>query len=117
MDYKSLKELTDKFPNEISCVTAYNTKDIIDDLNWKTLKELDWGKTIQYDELKIKVIEVNYDGFRLPGERDRADGQMLEGRSYNGYILESNDKKICSQEIQRLPIHLFIIEMKISMLQ
>lgn len=94
MDYKSLKELTDKFPNEIDCVTAYNTKDIIDDLNWKNLNELDWGKTILFDELKIKAIEVNHDGFRLPGERDRADGHMLEGRSYNGYILESYDKKI-----------------------
>ncbi len=94
MDYKSLKELTEKFPNEISCVTAYNTKDIIDDFDWKTLRELDWGKTILFDELKIRAIEVNHDGFRLPGERDRADGHMLEGRSYNGYILESNDKKI-----------------------
>ena len=94
MDYKSLKELTDKFPDEINCITAYNTKDIIEDLKWKTLSELDWGKTIQFDDLEIKTIEVNHDGFRLPGERDRADGHMLDGRSYNGYILQSNDKKI-----------------------
>jgi len=94
MDYKSLKELTDKFPDEINCITAYNTKDIIDELNWKTLSELDWGRTIQFDDLNVKTIEVNHDGFRLPGERDRADGHMLDGRSYNGYILESNDKKI-----------------------
>jgi L-ascorbate metabolism protein UlaG (beta-lactamase superfamily) len=94
MDYKSLKELTDKFPNEINCVTAYNTKDIVDDLKWKTLSELDWGKTIQFEELKTKAIEVNHDGFRLPGERDRAEGDILNGRSYNGYILESNNKKI-----------------------
>jgi L-ascorbate metabolism protein UlaG (beta-lactamase superfamily) len=94
MDYKSLKELTNKFPDEINCVTAYNTKDIIDDLEWKTLRELDWGKAIQFDELKTKAIEVNHDGFRLPGERDRADGDIPNGRSYNGYILESNNKKI-----------------------
>lgn len=94
MDYKSLKELTNKFPNEINCITAYNTKDIIDDLNWKSLSELDWGNVINFDELKIKAIEVNHDGFRLPGERDRAAGHMLNGRSYNGYIMESYGKKI-----------------------
>ncbi len=94
MDYKSLSELTHKFPDKIDCVTAFNTKDIIDDLKWKNLIELDWGKTINFDALKIKATEVNHDGFRLPGERDRADGHMMDGRSYNGYILESNDKKI-----------------------
>jgi L-ascorbate metabolism protein UlaG (beta-lactamase superfamily) len=94
MDYKSLKELTDKFPGDINCVTAFNTKDIINDLKWKTLRELDWDKTINFDELKLKAIEVNHDGFRLPGERDRAEGYVLDGRSYNGYILESNGKKV-----------------------
>jgi L-ascorbate metabolism protein UlaG (beta-lactamase superfamily) len=94
MDYKSLKELTKKFPGDINCVTAFNTKDIIDDVKWKTLRELDWDKAINFDELKIKAIEVNHDGFRFPGERDRAEGHVLDGRSYNGYILESNGKKI-----------------------
>ena len=94
MDYKSLKELTKKYPGKVNCITAYNTKDIIEDLNWKTLTELDWGESLKLDELKITGIEVNHDGFRLPGELDRAKGHMLYGRSYNGYILESNGKKI-----------------------
>jgi len=94
MDYKSLKELTKKYPAKISCITAYNTKDIIEDLDWKALTELDWGESLKLDELKITGIEVNHDGFRLPGELDRAKGHMLYGRSYNGYILESNGKKI-----------------------
>ncbi len=94
MDYKSLKELTIKYPGKVNCITAYNTKDIIEDLNWKVLTELDWGESLNLDELKITGIEVNHDGFRLPGELDRAKGHMLYGRSYNGYILESNGKKI-----------------------
>jgi len=94
MDYKSLKELTIKYPGKVNCITAYNTKDIIEDLNWKVLTELDWGASLNLDELKITGIEVNHDGFRLPGELDRAKGHMLYGRSYNGYILESNGKKI-----------------------
>ena len=94
MDYKSLKELTKKYPGKVNCITAYNTKDIIEDLNWKVLTELDWGESLKLDELKITGIEVNHDGFRLPGELDRANGHMLYGRSYNGYILESNNKKI-----------------------
>ncbi len=94
MDYKSLKELTVKYPGNVDCITAYNTKDIIEDLHWKSLKELDWGESVYNEELKITGIEVNHDGFRLPGERDRADGYVLNGRSYNGYILEKYKKKI-----------------------
>jgi L-ascorbate metabolism protein UlaG (beta-lactamase superfamily) len=94
MDYNSLKELTKKFPAQLNCITAYNTKDVIEDLRWKTLIELDWGESFKFDELKIKGIEVNHDGFRLPGERDRAQGHWLNGRSYNGYILENSGKKI-----------------------
>ncbi len=94
MDYKSLKELTVKYPEKIDCITAYNTKDIIEDLHWKSLRELDWGESVYNDELKITGIEVNHDGFRLPGERDRADGHIINGRSYNGYILEKYNKKI-----------------------
>jgi len=94
MDYNSLKELTNKFPAKINCITAFNTKDVIEDLKWKTLKELDWGESLHLDDLRIKGIEVNHNGFRLPGERDRAQGHWLSGRSYNGYILERNGKKI-----------------------
>jgi len=94
MDYKSLKELTKKYPGKLNCITAYNTKDIIEDLNWKALTELDWGESLKIDELKITGIEVNHNGFRLPGERDRAQGHWLNGRSYNGYILECNGRKI-----------------------
>lgn len=94
MDYKSLKELTVKYPGKIDCITAYNTNDIIEDLHWKSLRELDWGESVYNDELKITGIEVNHDGFRLPGERDRADGHIINGRSYNGYILEKHNKKI-----------------------
>jgi L-ascorbate metabolism protein UlaG (beta-lactamase superfamily) len=94
MDYKSLKELTKKYPGQVHCVTAFNTKDIIEDLGWKKLIELDWGETFNLGDLKVTGIEVNHDGFRLPGELDRANGHMLYGRSYNGYILESNGKKI-----------------------
>ncbi|MCH7722697.1 MAG: MBL fold metallo-hydrolase [Bacteroidetes bacterium] len=94
MDYKSLKELTEKYPGKADCITAYNTKDIIEDLKWKSLSELDWGESVYNDELKITGIAVNHNGFRLPGEMDRADGYILNGRSYNGYILEKYKKKI-----------------------
>jgi len=94
MDYKSLKELTVKYPGKVDCITAYNTKDIIEDLNWRSLSELDWGEFVYNDELKITGIAVNHNGSRLPGEIDRADGHILNGRSYNGYILEKFKKKI-----------------------
>jgi len=94
MDYKSLKVLTQKHPGKINCITAYNTKDIIEDLKWRILKELDWGESLLMDDLKVTAIEVNHYGFRLTGERDGAQGHWLNGRSYNGYIMESNGRKI-----------------------
>jgi L-ascorbate metabolism protein UlaG (beta-lactamase superfamily) len=94
MDYATLLELTDTFPNQLDCITAYNTADVIAELSWKSLNELDWGEEINLDWIRIKALEVKHFGWRYPWEKDRSKGYITDGRSFNAYILERNGKKI-----------------------
>lgn len=94
MDYKTVKALTEKYPGELDCILAYNTKDVIDDLKWKSLQEVDWEEKISLNGINFKAIEVKHFGWRYPGEKDRSAGHFKDGRSYNGFIIERNGKKI-----------------------
>ena len=94
MDYKTLVCLTDKFPGMIDCITAYNTSDVISDLEWKSLSELDWGEEKEVLGIRFKALEVKHFGWRFPWEKDRSKGYMIDGRSYNAYLIEKNGKRI-----------------------
>jgi len=94
MDYKTLVCLTNKYPGMIDCITAYNTSDVISDLEWKSLSELDWGKEKEVIGIKFKALEVKHFGWRYPWEKDRSKGFMIDGRSYNAYLIEKNGKRI-----------------------
>jgi L-ascorbate metabolism protein UlaG (beta-lactamase superfamily) len=93
MDYQTLEAMTKKFPNQIDCITASHTKDIIENLNWKSLNEIDWNEKIVLDDITFTAIEVVHNGWRYPGEKDRSKGDK-DGRSYNGYIIERLEKKV-----------------------
>lgn len=92
-DYKSLKELTDKFPNKIELITSFRTKDVVNDLKFKSITELDWKKDCNSNGIKFTAYEVEHFGWRFPWEKDRSRGYM-NGRSYNSYLMEYKDKKI-----------------------
>jgi len=94
MDYKTLKAFTEKYPNELDCIVAYNTKDVVEDLKWKSLQEVDWEQRVSLNGINFKGIEVQHFGWRYPGEKDRSAGYFEDGRSFNGFILERYDKKI-----------------------
>jgi L-ascorbate metabolism protein UlaG (beta-lactamase superfamily) len=94
MDYLTLKHFADKYPNQIDVVVAYLTKDVIDDLDWKSIKTLDWNDELLIGDIRIKALEIKHFGFRLPWEKDRSRGYKKDGRSYNAYIIERNKKKI-----------------------
>ncbi|QQS35790.1 MAG: MBL fold metallo-hydrolase [Ignavibacteriales bacterium] len=94
MDYETLSSLVDLYPDQIDCVTAFNTKDVIEDLEWKSLNEIDWNEEIFPLDLRIKALEVKHFGWRFPWERDRSRGFMEDGRSFNAYIIEKNNTKI-----------------------
>ncbi len=94
MDWATLSDLTSEYPNQIDCITAYNTKDVIEDLKWKSLSEMDWNDELELSGIKFKAIEVQHFGWRYPWERDRSKGFFENGRSYNAYLLERNGRKI-----------------------
>lgn len=88
MCIESLTFLTERQPNKITCITATNTKDIIDDLKWGSIYELDWNDSIKVKNISITGKEVLHNGWRMPGDPCRRNGQIKNGRSYNGYTLE-----------------------------
>ena len=94
MDFETLNWLTNRSPNQISCITAKNTADIINDLKWKSLTELDWNESISINGVNIIGREVLHNGWRLPGEKCRRDGYKRTGRSYNGYVIERDGLRI-----------------------
>lgn len=94
MDYETLSTIVNKYPNEIDCITAYNTADVIAELEWKSLQEIDWNEETELLGLKFKALEVKHFGWRYPWERDRSKGYMIDGRSFNAVLIEKNGKKI-----------------------
>ncbi|HMN17014.1 MAG TPA: MBL fold metallo-hydrolase [Ignavibacteriaceae bacterium] len=94
MDYESLDTITNKYSDQIDCITAYNTADVVAELKWKSLREIDWDEEIELQGIKFKANEVKHFGWRYPWEKDRSNGYMQDGRSYNAVIIEKNGKKI-----------------------
>lgn len=93
-DYPTLEFLTEKFPNQIDVVTAYLTKDIIEDLEWKSITVLDWNDSANIADINITAFEVKHFGWRYPWEKDRSRGYFKDGRSFNSYLIEYKNKKI-----------------------
>lgn len=94
MDYLSLKTLAKKFPGEIDFVTSYNTMDVVENLPWKSIRELDWNESISINGVEIQALEVKHFGWRMPWEKDRSRGFIKDGRSYNAYLLKRNGRSI-----------------------
>jgi L-ascorbate metabolism protein UlaG (beta-lactamase superfamily) len=93
MDYPTLRAFAKKYPNQIDIVVAYLTKDVIEDLPWKSISVLDWENEIKLDGIRIRANEVKHFGWRYPWERDRSRGFFKDGRSYNSYLVEYHGKK------------------------
>jgi len=94
MDYPTLKYIAKKFPHKIDVITAYLTKDVIEDLPWHSINVLDWNDEINLHGIRFKALEVKHFGWRFPWEKDRSRGFFKDGRSYNAYIIEYRGKKI-----------------------
>lgn len=94
MDYPTLKYLAKKYAHKIDVITAYLTKDVIEDLPWNSINVLDWNDEINLHGICFKALEVKHFGWRFPWEKDRSRGYFRDGRSYNAYIIENRGKKI-----------------------
>ena len=94
MDYPSLKFFTEKYPNQIDVITAYLTKDVIEDLDWKSVNVMDWNDELTLQGIRFRANETKHFGWRFPWERDRSRGYMKDGRSFNSYVIDYNGKKV-----------------------
>jgi L-ascorbate metabolism protein UlaG (beta-lactamase superfamily) len=94
MDYKTLSSFAAMYPGKINCLTAFNTSDVIADLKWKSLEELDWNEEYFLNDVKFSAIEVKHFGWRYPFERDRSRGYFKNGRSFNAYLIEKKGRKV-----------------------
>lgn len=93
MDYATLKLLTKKYSGQIDVLSAMYTKDVFEELDWKSITEIDWNESIDYKGINIRAYKSKHFGWRIPWEKDRSKGNPT-GRSYNSYILSKNNKKV-----------------------
>lgn len=56
MDYETLSTIVEKYPKDIDCITAYNTADVIAELEWKSLREIDWNEETNLQGIKFKAL-------------------------------------------------------------
>jgi L-ascorbate metabolism protein UlaG (beta-lactamase superfamily) len=81
LDRQTLAALDKKTP----VVTAGNTRDLVWDLGFRTVKELRWGERFRTNGLAITAREVRHWGART----------FIDNyRGYNGYILESGRRRV-----------------------
>lgn len=89
LDIPSLK----KFKKDIPVVMAKNTVDVVEDLAWKNVHELDWGEKVRVGDVEIEALQVKHFGWRYPWESDRSKGDW-NGRSFNAYLISKNGRHI-----------------------
>lgn len=94
MDVRTLSAIAHRFPNDVDVITATNTSDVINDMPWRNLDEMDWTDTATVHGCAVQALQVKHNGNRLPGEPCRSDGYRRTGRSYNGYLIERNGIRI-----------------------
>lgn len=105
MDLASLEYLTNRSPGKIHAITAKNTSDVIDYMEWKSLREIDWGESVEVGGVRIGAFPVRHFGWRLPGEPDRAKGQRKTGRSFNSYLIEEKEQNTWERSIGCDKVH------------
>jgi L-ascorbate metabolism protein UlaG (beta-lactamase superfamily) len=85
LDIPTLK----RFGKSTPIILAKNTFDVVQDLDYETVYELDWGEWTAVGDLRVEALEARHFGWRFPWEKDRSRG-FRDGRSYNAYLLSKN---------------------------
>ena len=81
LDRPSLIRLSKKVP----VVTSQHTHDLIRDLGFRTVTELQWGESVQLGEIKITAREVRHWGARTFYDQHRG---------FNAYLLETPKRRV-----------------------
>lgn len=74
-----------RLPKDTPIITAHQTLDLIRDLGFRRIAELQWGESLDFDGLKFTAREVNHWGARTFFDRHRG---------YNAYLIESPEHRV-----------------------
>lgn len=92
MDHLDLPTLR-KFDRSTPVIVAQNTVDVIEDMGFETVYELDWGEWANVGDIRVEAFEVKHFGWRFPWEEDRSKG-FWNGRSYNAYLISRHGRHV-----------------------
>ncbi len=94
-DLPTLSYLSKKFWKTAEIIISKNNTDYLRKSDFKEIKEMDrWEKKFS-KWAYITALEAKHRGARIPFfQSDRSRGHRKNGRSYNGYLIEKNEKKI-----------------------
>ncbi len=74
-----------RLPKHIPVVTAHHTHDLIRDLGFTTVTELQWGEKLQVSQLRLTAHQVEHWGARTFYDRHRG---------FNSYLIEGGDCRV-----------------------
>ncbi|MEO6437415.1 MAG: MBL fold metallo-hydrolase, partial [Tepidisphaeraceae bacterium] len=74
-----------RLPKQTPVITAHRTHDLVHDLGFNTVTELQWGQSLQLGEVKITAREVKHWGARTFYDQHRG---------FNAYLLESSKHRV-----------------------
>jgi L-ascorbate metabolism protein UlaG (beta-lactamase superfamily) len=74
-----------RMSNRVPVIAAKHTSDLISDLGYRQITELDWGETVNFHGLKITARQVRHWGARTFYDQHRG---------FNAYLIESSDKRV-----------------------
>jgi L-ascorbate metabolism protein UlaG (beta-lactamase superfamily) len=74
-----------RLPKSIPMITAHRTHDLVHDLGFRTVTELQWGESVQLGELKITARAVKHWGARTFYDKHRG---------FNAYLIEGGKRRV-----------------------
>jgi L-ascorbate metabolism protein UlaG (beta-lactamase superfamily) len=74
-----------RLPKNVPVITAHHTHDLIHDLGFRTVTELQWGESLQLGEMKVTAREVRHWGARTFYDAHRG---------FNAYLMESGKRRV-----------------------
>jgi L-ascorbate metabolism protein UlaG (beta-lactamase superfamily) len=74
-----------RLPKNIPVITAHHTYDLVHDLGFRTVTELQWGEAVELGEVTVTAREVKHWGARTFYDHHRG---------FNAYVLESCKRRV-----------------------
>jgi L-ascorbate metabolism protein UlaG (beta-lactamase superfamily) len=74
-----------RLPKKTPVITAHRTHDLVDDLGFRNVTELQWGESLRVGDVNLTAREVNHWGARTFYDHHRG---------FNAYLLESSKHRV-----------------------